>query len=126
MNATTLSSKAASNFTKARQDKTNLKLLTAIVLLASGIANVGAQEFSARENAPAGKVQIVYAQVASGVFMDTRIRPAAAAQPQRLWADARPGMPMEEVSHSTMVAAKKDVNVTRRDIIADVGCIKAF
>lgn len=104
--------------------KTNLKMLSGIVLLASGIANVGAQEFSKGEDAVVGKAQIVYAQVAPGVFMDTRIRPAAPAK--QLWAEVRPGMPMEEVSQSTTAAAKKVAHLTRRDVIENAGCTKGL
>ena len=104
--------------------KTNLKMLSGIVLLASGIANVGAQEFFKGETAVAGKAQIVYAQVAPGVFMDTRIRPATAAPAKQLWAEVRPGMPMEEVSQSPTAAVKKVAHLTRRDVIENAGCAK--
>ena len=105
--------------------RTNLKMLSGIVLLASGIANAGAQELPKGENVVMGKAQIVYVQVAPGLFMDNRIR-SAAAPAKQLQADVRADKPVENGSQPIMVATKKGGAVAHGDAIEPAGCTVRF
>ena len=104
--------------------RTKLKMLFGIVLLASGIANVGAQEFPKGEKTVVSRVQVDYIQVAPGLFIDTRIRSAAAASATQMRADVRLSKPMEDGSQSTMVAIKKGTNVAPGNAIENADCVK--